>query len=39
MKQKKPRFLLHRSKNGSTTTQTRLTEDLTENLAGDLLAK
>jgi hypothetical protein len=39
MKQKKISFLLHRSKNSSTTTQTRLAGDLTGNLAGDLVAK
>jgi hypothetical protein len=39
MKQKKISFLLHRSKNGLNTTQTRLAGDLTGNLAGDLVAK
>jgi hypothetical protein len=39
MKQKKkPSLLLHGSKNGSITKQTRLVRDLAGNLAGDLVA-
>jgi hypothetical protein len=38
MKQKKLSLLLHGSKNGSITKQTRLAGDPAENLAGDIVA-